>query len=115
MTQMLPRSAGVALTWLMTQMLPRSADVTGDVVGLIILRASVSFFPTSCDLLPLLTVMAQETRFRDSACAWRCERRGCGVCGIAAGRGPVDPLSLLKARALWMVALRLVLLLEGAS
>jgi len=115
MTQMLPRSAGVALTWLMTQMLPRSADVTSDVVGLIILRASVFFFPTSCDLLPLLTVMAQETRFRDSACAWRCERRGCGVCGIAAGWGPIDPLSLLKAKALWMVALRLVLLLEGAS
>jgi hypothetical protein len=93
----------------------RGADVTSDVVGLIILRASVFFFPTSCDLLPLLTVMAQETRFRDSACAWRCERRGCGVCGIAAGWGPIDPLSLLKAKALWMVALRLVLLLEGAS
>jgi hypothetical protein len=85
------------------------------VVGLIILRASVSFFPTSCDLLPLLTVMAQETGLRDSAWARRCEGRGCGVCGVAAGRGPVDPLSLLKARALWMVALRLVLLLEGAS
>ena len=30
--------------------------------------------------------------------------KGCGVCDVAAGRGPVDLLSLLKARALWMVA-----------
>jgi len=29
--------------------------------------------------------------------------KGCGVCDVVAGRGPVDPLSLLKARALWMV------------
>jgi len=48
---------------------------------------------------------------RDSAWARRCEGRGGGVCGVAAGRGLVDPLSLLKVRALWMVALRLVLLL----
>jgi len=34
-----------------------------------------------------------------------------GVCGVAAGQGPVDPMSLLKVRALWMVALRLVLLM----
>lgn len=79
---------------------------------LIILPASVSFFPTSCDLLPLLMAMAQETGLRDSVWAWRCEGRGCGV---AAGQRHVDLLSLLKAMALWMVALRLVLLLEGAS
>ena len=80
--------------------------------GLIILPASVSFFPTSCDLLPLLMAMAQETGLRDSVWARRCEGRGCGV---AAGQRHVDLLSLLKAMALWMVALRLVLLLEGAS
>jgi len=56
--------------------------------------------------------MVHETRLRDSAGARRCKGRGCGV---AVGGGPVDPLSLLKTRALWMVALRLVLLLEGAS
>jgi hypothetical protein len=76
---------------------------------LIILLASVSIFPTACDLLPLLTVMAHEMGLRDSAWAWRCEGRGCGVCGVVAGRGPIDPLSLLKARALWM------LLQEGVS
>jgi hypothetical protein len=30
--------------------------------------------------------------------------KDCGVCDLAVGRGLVDPLSLLKARALWMVA-----------
>jgi hypothetical protein len=30
--------------------------------------------------------------------------KGCGVCDVAAGWGPVDLLLLLKARALWMVA-----------
>jgi hypothetical protein len=79
------------MTWqdklmrLMTQMLLYRADVA----GLIILPASVSFFHTSYDLLPLLTVMAQEMGLRDSAWARQCEGRGCGV---ATGRGPVDAL-----------------------
>jgi hypothetical protein len=30
--------------------------------------------------------------------------KGCDVYDVAAGRGPVEPLSLLKARAPWMVA-----------
>ena len=30
--------------------------------------------------------------------------KGCDVCDVAVRRGPVEPLSLLKARALWMVA-----------
>jgi hypothetical protein len=37
------------------------------VVGLIILPTSVSFFLTSCDLLPLLTTMAQEMGLCDFA------------------------------------------------
>jgi len=82
------------------------------VAGLIILPASVSFFPTSYDLLPLLMAMAQETGLRDSTWARRCEGRGCGV---AAGRGLVDLLSLLKAMTLWMVVLWLVLLREDES
>jgi hypothetical protein len=63
-------------------------------------------------MLPLLMVMAHEMGLCDSAWARRCEGRGCGVCGVAAGRGPNDLLSLLKARALWML---LLLLQEGAS
>jgi hypothetical protein len=55
--------------------------------------------------------MAHEAGLRDFTWARRCEGRGGSVCGITAGRGPVDPLSLLKVKALWMVALRLVLLL----
>jgi hypothetical protein len=70
------------------------------VVGLIILGASVSVFPISCGLLPLLPTMTHKTRLCDSAWARRCEGRGGGVCGVAAGRGPVDPLSLLKAMVL---------------
>jgi hypothetical protein len=54
------------LTWLMTQMLLQCADMA----GLIILSASVSFFLTSCDLLSLLTAMAQEIGLRDSTWAW---------------------------------------------
>jgi hypothetical protein len=57
--------------------------------------------------------MVHEAGLRDSAWSRRCEGIGGGVCGVAAGRGPVDPVSLLKVRALWMVALRLVLLLLG--
>jgi len=76
------------LIWLMTQMLLQHADMA----GLIILPAFVSFFPTSCDLLSLLTAMAQKTGLRDSAWAQWCEGRGCGVCGIATGWGPVDAL-----------------------
>ena len=56
--------------------------------------------------------MAYEAGLHDSAWARRCEGRGGGVCGVATGRGPVDPLSLLKVRALWMVALRLVRLVR---
>jgi len=55
--------------------------------------------------------MAHEAGLRDSAWARRCEGRGGGVCGVATGRGPVDPLSLMKVRALWIVALRLVRLM----
>jgi hypothetical protein len=85
------------------------------VARLIILPTSVSVFLTSYDLLSLLTAIAHETGLCDSTWARRCEGRGCGVCGVVTRRGPVDSLSLLKARALWMVALRLVLMLEGAS
>jgi len=52
--------------------------------------------------------MAHEAGLRDSAWARRWEGRGGGV---AAGRGLVDSLSLLKVRALWLVALRLLVLL----
>jgi hypothetical protein len=75
------------------------------------LQLLFSCFPSFCELLPLLSATAHEAGLRDSAWARRCEGRGGGVCGVAAGRGPVDPLSLLKVRALWMVALQLVLLL----
>jgi len=51
------------------------------------LKAVVSFFPTSCNLLPLLAAMAQETWFRDSAWDRRCDERGCGV---TVGWEPVD-------------------------
>jgi hypothetical protein len=34
--------------------------------------------------------MVQETWLCDSAWDWRYEERGCGACGVAAGRGPVD-------------------------
>jgi hypothetical protein len=51
------------------------------------LRASASFFPTSYNLLSLLTAMAQETWLCDFAWDLRCNERGCCV---AAGRGPVD-------------------------
>jgi hypothetical protein len=62
-------------------------------------------FPTSCDLLSLLTAIAQETRLCDSAWAWRCKGRGCGIYGVAAGRGPVDVLIRCRCwRALWTVA-----------
>jgi len=54
--------------------------------------------------------MVHEAGLYDSAWSRRCEGRGSGVCGVAAGRG-LDPLSLLKVRALWMVALQLVVLL----
>ena len=51
------------------------------------LRAFVSFFPTSCNLLSLLTAMAQETWLCDPAWDRRCNERGCRV---TAGWGPVD-------------------------
>lgn len=77
------------LTWLMTQMLPCGADM----VGLIILRDSVFFFPTFCDLLLLLTAMAHKAGLCDSTLAQGCEGRGYGGCGVTTGRGTVDALS----------------------
>jgi len=61
------------------------------VVGLLILGAFISVFPTSCGLLPLLPAMADEARLRDPAWARRREGRGGGVCGVTAeGDGTVD-------------------------
>ena len=59
--------------------------------------------------------MADEAGLIDSAWVWRCEGKGRGVCGVVAGRGPFDLLSLMNVIALWTVALWLLLLLGCES
>jgi len=116
------------LTWLLTQMLSRVVTCRwrgwwrrylcwrgrlcgADVVGLII-------FGSLCFCLPYLlwSVAAAVGDGARSGASWFClepavrgKRRWCLWCRY--WTGPVDPVSLLKVRALWMVVLRLVLLL----
>jgi len=116
------------LTWLLTQMLSRVVTCRwrgwwrrylcwrgrlcgADVVGLII-------FGSLCFCLPYLlwSVAAAVGDGARSGASWFClepavrgKRRWCLWCRC--WTRPVDPVSLLKVRALWMMVLRLVLLL----